>query len=211
MKKICLLIIVLILTGCGIEEESTKLTNKKWVDGKIFYYISPEIKQNKTLRDRIYFVLDEIEDKTSIEFYECDEKKPYVVVFIADEKINSATLGMCKNPVVRLNSFSTKIIFHEVFHVLGFPHEHQRPDRDDYVTVNMEDVSPTIRGDFEIYNEDMFLYDYWKYPYDYKSILHYKSNTYGVSMVKVSTGVEIITNNRPSVLDWKKLQEVYGG
>lgn len=34
------------------------------------------------------------------------------------------------------------IIFHEIFHSLGRTHEHQRPDRDQYVRIHWENLKP---------------------------------------------------------------------
>ena len=33
-----------------------------------------------------------------------------------------------------------RLIFHELFHVLGFDHEHSRPDRNRYVKINLQNV-----------------------------------------------------------------------
>lgn len=35
------------------------------------------------------------------------------------------------------------IVMHELLHVLGFYHEHQRPDRDEYVSVDLDNVEPS--------------------------------------------------------------------
>ena len=39
---------------------------------------------------------------------------------------------------------SIQDIVRDLFHTLGRYHEHQRPDRDDYVTINWENIKPGI-------------------------------------------------------------------
>lgn len=33
-------------------------------------------------------------------------------------------------------------MIHELGHVVGFNHEHQRPDRDDYILIHFENINP---------------------------------------------------------------------
>jgi hypothetical protein len=35
------------------------------------------------------------------------------------------------------------LIVHELMHTLGFYHEHQRPDRDEFVSINLKNVEPS--------------------------------------------------------------------
>ena len=43
---------------------------------------------------------------------------------------------------------SEKDIFHDLFHVLGRYHEHQRPDRDNYVFINWDNIMTGTEENF---------------------------------------------------------------
>ena len=68
---------------------------------------------------------------------------------------------------------------HELLHTLGFVHEHTRPDRDNFVEVNMENIKPGKEGNFAKRKQGYS--DYFKKgsvntensPYDVLSLLHY--------------------------------------
>lgn len=63
-------------------------------------------------------------------------------------------------------------ILHELGHLIGFYHEHQRPDRDDYLEIVEENVQPRylpqfVKGTYKTYGD-----------YDFDSIMHYPLNYY---------------------------------
>ena len=60
----------------------------------------------------------------------------------------------------------------ELGHVLGFFHEHQRWDRDKYMTVHYENIKPGRTFDYDRVAETNWLVT--SLPYDYKSIMHYR-------------------------------------
>ena len=45
--------------------------------------------------------------------------------------------------------FGPETVAHELLHSLGFMHEHQRPDRDQYVTINYTNIWPGKKNSLE--------------------------------------------------------------
>ncbi|XP_015803814.2 meprin A, alpha (PABA peptide hydrolase), tandem duplicate 1 isoform X2 [Nothobranchius furzeri] len=64
------------------------------------------------------------------------------------------------------------VIEHELLHALGFYHEQSRTDRDDYVDIWLDQVTPGLEHNFNKYNDD-FITDQ-NTAYDYESVVHYR-------------------------------------
>jgi hypothetical protein len=64
------------------------------------------------------------------------------------------------------------MIVHELGHVLGFHHEHQRWDRDDYITVHYENIKTGRSSDYDRIERTNWIVS--SLPYDYRSIMHYR-------------------------------------
>lgn len=110
---------------------------------------------------------------------------------------------------VQVNSGSLRTMRHEIGHGLGLKHEHQRPDRDTYITVLKENIEPEYLYAFDILKmqsnyaitED----------YDYGSVMHYRASSFSINGEPT-----IITNNDADIgsLDYSQtdidfLNELY--
>ena len=73
------------------------------------------------------------------------------------------------------------MIAHEVAHALGFWHEQSRPDRDTYVNVKWENIDRDSKGQF--LKEQPSDVDNAAIPYDYGSIMHYRSKAFARSHI----------------------------
>lgn len=62
-------------------------------------------------------------------------------------------------------------IMHELLHALGFNHEHGRPDRDDYIDIQWDNIVPGLEHAFQKYSSDIVTS--FGVDYNIKSILHY--------------------------------------
>uniref|UniRef100_A0A8C5QBG4 Metalloendopeptidase n=1 Tax=Leptobrachium leishanense TaxID=445787 RepID=A0A8C5QBG4_9ANUR len=114
---------------------------------------------------------------------------------------------------VYLNSdtcMSRGTIQHEIQHSLGFVHEHSRSDRDNYVNIMYEFISPESVSNFE--KEDT---NNLNKRYDYFSVMHYPgyafSNTSGKNTIvpKPDPSVPIGQRNGISTLDAAKINTLY--
>jgi len=63
------------------------------------------------------------------------------------------------------------IVIHELMHAVGFFHEQSRYDRDNYVTINWDNICCGARGNFEA--ETSSNTQLHNQPYDYNSLMHY--------------------------------------
>nr|XP_049574611.1 low choriolytic enzyme-like [Syngnathus scovelli] len=68
------------------------------------------------------------------------------------------------------------IVQHEVLHALGIHHEQVRPDRDDYVKINYENIEPGKESNFHIAPTNNM-----GAPYDYDSVMHYDAFFFSIN------------------------------
>lgn len=74
------------------------------------------------------------------------------------------------NCLVRLGT-----VQHELYHALGFFHEHSRTDRDEYISIVEENVDENKMGNFNERPEHISNYGQ---PYDYSSVMHYSRKAF---------------------------------
>ncbi|KAF7489415.1 Tolloid-like protein 1 [Sarcoptes scabiei] len=72
------------------------------------------------------------------------------------------------------------IVVHELGHVVGFWHEHTRPDRDENVQIVTENIMPGQEYNFNKLTEDEV--NSLGIKYDFDSIMHYSRNTFSKSI-----------------------------
>ncbi|XP_031658183.1 high choriolytic enzyme 1-like isoform X2 [Oncorhynchus kisutch] len=97
---------------------------------------------------------------------------------------------------------------HELMHALGLHHEHTRPDRDQYVTIQWDNVVPGKQENFKVKKGDT-----QDLPYDYDSIMHYGTNYFSSNRNPTidakQRGVQIGQRNHLSPLDITRLNKLY--
>ena len=72
--------------------------------------------------------------------------------------------------------FGVGIVQHEILHALGFAHEHQRKDRDDYIELNRVCIEPDKLNQYELKYETVPFGNY-----DFASVMHYATSTFQTS------------------------------
>uniref|UniRef100_A0A8C5QLU8 Metalloendopeptidase n=1 Tax=Leptobrachium leishanense TaxID=445787 RepID=A0A8C5QLU8_9ANUR len=100
-------------------------------------------------------------------------------------------------------------IQHQIQHSLGFVHEHSRGDRDNYVDIVKENISPEFLSNFEKVDTNNNL------RYDFASVMHYPiyiySKAFGLFTIipKPDASIPIGQRNGLSTLDIAKINDLY--
>ncbi|KAK4010241.1 hypothetical protein OUZ56_019391 [Daphnia magna] len=104
------------------------------------------------------------------------------------------------------------IVMHEFMHAAGFFHEHSRPDRDTYVSVNLNNVLEQYRHNFNALTTSQVTT--LGLSYDYGSVMHYPKGAFAIdNTIDVITpliGTPTIGQRAGfSSLDLQKLNALY--
>ncbi|KAF1376297.1 hypothetical protein PFLUV_G00210040 [Perca fluviatilis] len=97
------------------------------------------------------------------------------------------------------------VIEHELLHALGFYHEQSRTDRDDYVDIWLDQVTPGLQHNFNKYNDD-YITDQ-NTAYDYESVMHYRPFSFNKneSIPTITTKIPEFYNIIGQYLDFSKM------
>ena len=116
---------------------------RPWPNG-IIPYVLPEDHEFKAL---ILAAIEEINSKTNVRFIpRSSEDQKYYVNFICNKALNynSAPVGYIEcssgGSVSVVNINHNKRVLHELGHVVGMEHEHQRYDRDEHIEFIYENI-----------------------------------------------------------------------
>lgn len=201
------------------ERAVTALMQKVWNKGIIPYQIHDDFSgSQKALFKR---AMRHWENHTCITFKEKDAADKDFFLF------SSLPCGCCSyvgkrggQQIVSINSSCHYfgIVVHELGHVIGFWHEHTRPDRDNHVVVINKNIDPLQLYNFQKLSSEEV--NSRGEPYDFASIMHYARDTFakraGLDTIlpKRTPGMlnrpQIGQRNRLSPGDIKQANLLYG-
>lgn len=141
------------------------------------------------------------EGVANIDFVPRTTQSDYIL--IQNDTVNSVrgNVGYGTGPrTLLLGSWTSPVIegiaVHELGHSLGLKHEHQRPDRNNYVSIDTSIVRQRFLGDYAIDNSITI---YPNLTYDFGSIMHYGQN----SAIQSGATGPVITVLEPWTSQWQ--------
>lgn len=186
---------------------------KLWPGGKVPYSISPHYTNLE--RALLAKAIKQYHDKTCLRFV---PRSPYEGDYLYIGKIDGCFSEVGRTSGVQVLSLDNgcmeyTTIIHEMMHVVGFYHEHERWDRDNYIDIIWQNIDRTAIDQFG--KVDLTKTSYYGQPYDYRSILHYDSlafskNGYPTMLPKQRGFVSTIGNAKDfSEIDLAKINRMY--
>ncbi|MEP3208522.1 MAG: M12 family metallopeptidase [Maribacter sp.] len=158
---------------------------RKWPNSTIVYRISG---LSSSVRSELQKSFDEWTSKTNVRFKERTNESNYVTISSSGSNSNSgvATLGVNgSRGFIRLGTRATAVvIIHEIGHTLGYIHEQNRRDRDDFIIINFENIQNNAVDQFYKSNSATLVTS----QFDINSTMMYGSYTFS-------------KNGRPTITD----------
>jgi len=102
-------------------------------------------------------------------------------------------------------------IIHELGHGLGLLHEHQRPDRDNYIDIYYSNILSAFQFNFDKIDNPLIIES--DYAYDYHSVMHYGESAFssnGAITIEPKDSSQVLERELISDIDAAKVQYIYG-
>lgn len=144
----------------------------RWPEGVVPYAIDPDLPDPA----RVHAAIAQWEERTMLRFVPHNTQDTWA--YFAPGEGCSAEMGTTTGArrVTLAPACDAVVVVHEIGHVVGLFHEHNRPDRDGHVQIHWDNVDPAFRHAFEI--SDAARADG---GYDLGSVMHYGPHAFSVN------------------------------
>ncbi len=179
-----------------------------WPGGIVFYEFDDNVIQAN--RDAAVAAMNEWSGITSVVFRAGRGQIDTVPIYIHIQNStgNNSALGMIPNgQILNMSSWGSRFtIVHELGHALGLHHEHERPDRDNFVAIIAGNIQPGRENQFPKLPAGSPIYG----PYDFDSVMHYDRCSFSTACPAGSTcncavSQETIQVKAPYAAQWQSL------
>lgn len=143
----------------------------RWPNKRIPFKFAPNTFSQKDI-DEIQLAIKEWREKTCLKIEPAEDYDKNFVLF-QNGPVCSSFVGMRggMQPIILGGACRKKrTVLHEFGHAVGFYHQHNRPDRDDYVEIVWTNV---VKGNEFAFDKLTLDSNAMYFPYDYESIMHY--------------------------------------
>lgn len=190
------------------------LVDRRWKvrkDGRVLVPHTVSSTFSSAERNQIRDTLNDMERTTgSLKFIERTNERAYIAVRRETAYCSSHVGTSGSTTLLNLgpNCMSKAVIQHEFLHALGFHHEQNRPDRDQYVEIIFDNIIETNQHNFNRQSGSTTLGS----PYDYGSVMHYGAYDFSKNKLKTivtKNGESIGQRNGMSPTDVKKVKLMY--
>ncbi|XP_057316292.1 hatching enzyme 1.2-like [Hydractinia symbiolongicarpus] len=149
-------------------------SKKKWPSKTIVYEFAADIEKEIGAKQAIYAAINEYHRHTCLKFVRRTTQSTYMEFY--NGQGCGAPLGYrsgrSKISLQGPACWKKGSVMHEIMHSLGFYHEQSRPDRDNYVKILWDNITPKdMKSNFQ--KQPYSNVDSMNSPYDYLSIMHY--------------------------------------
>jgi len=152
---------------------AVKGVNLRWTNAVIPYEIDCSIENLEDAVDSVKRAMAEWEAKTCIRFVKRTNERYFLKFFRDTHCWGNVGMTSYTKISVGYGCEYQHVMTHEIGHVVGFYHEQNRKDRDQYVKVHWENIGQ-FKDAFDIVKNT----DSLGVPYDYESIMHYPWNAF---------------------------------
>lgn len=180
-----------------------------WPSSRIAFHIQPSVRNPDRVLEA--FALFE---KTAVQFVPYTNQTD-VIVFDEGTQNCKSYVGRIggKQPIWIAPDCGAKEIAHEILHALGFIHEQNRTDRDEFVEMLFDNIEPEHKVNFEKFPES-FMAASGLAPFDYESIMMYPPWMFargGLSTMRPrQAGEQIRPSDTLSAKDIERINKIYG-
>ncbi|CAH3176710.1 unnamed protein product [Porites lobata] len=195
----------------GIEIRGS-MGNRLWPNAIVPYTIAPSLSSQPKAMQAIENAMNEWSSVSCIRFIRRTTEQSYIEFFKGKGCYSSlGRTGKKQQLSLAAGCWGKITVAHEIAHALGFAHEQSRPDRDEYVTINFENIQAGKQHNFKKYSSSQI--NSLDTPYDYESVMHYGAKYFSKNnlptIVPKQTGVKIGQRKYLSGMDILQMNLLY--